>query len=174
MPLLDYVIMKSDGKLLSAVLGPSEPSIEAFRAAVSNPLLPSNIPLTQLLHSEYLQVSTLASDPFQVCAEGAHTTVWYVALVCTILFTLGMPALGLASLWSAGRFKGLCTSLHQMVHRCKFGRKFKRQLVESAVYEPPSHLFKPSVMKTTLLYFYDALRNSTLKKNMAWYYKNVY
>lgn len=164
--LLDYVTMKSDGKSLGAVLGPSAPSIGALRAAVGNPLLPSNLPLNQLLRSVYLPVSTLASDPFQVCAEGDHGTVWYVALACTIVFTLGLPLLGVASLWSAGKLKGL----RKILNRVPFLRRGGVLLAGKASDNPPSNApSSTSTSSSILVHFHTALKNETLKTNVAWF-----
>ena len=114
MTLFDYAQSVSDGRALREALGSAAPSLESLRAAASNPRAPTNLRLANLMRTTSIPVATQASNSYQVCREGPHLAAWWAAVAMSIVFTLGLPALGLAALWSVGKLKGarrLCARL---------------------------------------------------------------
>jgi hypothetical protein len=104
MAVADYLAAVSDGSSLRAQF-PSAPPLEVLKSTALAPLaaLPE---YNALLHTT-IPVSVLASDPYQVCGEGPHRVVRPIAIIFSLLYTLGLPAAGFCLLWANGRLKCL-------------------------------------------------------------------
>jgi len=176
MLLYNYVLLVSDGSSMRAALGDSAPSMEALRSAVSNPLLDSNVQLNNLLKSKTIDVSTLASNPFQVCAEGPHLPVFYTAIAFTVVFTVGFPALGMASLWRVGKLKGLRRLPSRLLSCCCCRSRSSSSSRSRSTGPPLSSSERGGPPPPTrgdggsfLHHIHTALKDDSLRREMAWY-----
>jgi len=171
-PLLNYVTLVSDGRSVRTALGPAFPSLATLQAAAANPYLPSNTQVYRLMASTYIPVSTLAANPFQVCAEGPHWVVWWVAMAFTVLFTLGLPLLGMCTLGHVGMLKGAR----------RLGGRIKSKLFSSSLPPPQIATAKggaavsitsptppPTHTATILGLLHSKLTDPALRNPTAWY-----
>ena len=98
MSLSAYLQIGNDGTaaLAAGLPGLTRARLPLLLAASYNPLLAAANGLTPLLRS-VVTVSVVAADPFQACGESSHRAVRPLAAVLTVVFTLGLPLLGLLS-----------------------------------------------------------------------------
>jgi hypothetical protein len=96
-----YLEMRGADGSSSSPLLPNALPLEALLRAASDPLYAVQANLTALMDGTVMPVSSLSSDPFQVCREGAHALVWKTAWAAMAVFSLGYPLLLGALLWEA-------------------------------------------------------------------------
>jgi hypothetical protein len=141
----EYVRASSDGRALTAALGGAAPPLAALRAAQRDPFLAQRAGLSALLRTA-IPVSTLASDPFTVCREGAHAIAWPVAAAFLTLLVAVVPGLGVWALWGAGRLKGL-----------------RRMLSSAAIRKPDA-----AARRRPTAFIADALLDGSFRPRFAW------
>jgi hypothetical protein len=158
MTVVDYLQTANDGTaLLARFPALSRANFATLQAASTNPLAAAASGLTATLQAS-MPVSVLASDPYKVCNEAEHRVVRPLAAIMCIAFTLGLPLLQLAGLWTAGRLKGLRRTT--LVQRALRGEGGAAAAGGVAAADPPRPLF--DAINT-------ALGDATLLRRSAWF-----
>ena len=97
-----YAVMDSDGGALPR----GAPPLATLRAAVRDAAFAAAANVTPAVLDAPVLVSTLVSNEFQVCREGAHARVYVAAQALGALFCFGFPLLALVVMWRRFSRKG--------------------------------------------------------------------